>query len=406
MMRIEADVPIVKKLNAEKLHINGDCGCSIAANPNNCIFQPFLDGWEFQPDVGNGQKRGEVFTPRFIVEDMIQKIGLIPTAALKDFNYNTISEEDKQKIIEAKVLEPAVGTGNYISTILWHKLEYACSSALDIRTNTLDLPKYFKNFFKAVSSIYAFDVDSGNVMVTKMRLLGGKFGHNPELKKVLKDEETLKQWVRHYRESLQLESLEETNDETIRKVLNQSFEDASENWGKFLEDSEEGVISYLFKKHTGSEIPDAVYDHCDFVLNFNNNLKTFNGIKEEDTVEKDFICRGWKDVNWVWWDYTATDKLISIGVTDIPLALQLKQGELDELEEKAETFKNLHTIQEVDGSLINGLVWDSTISKKEYARMLRNISKVSQIVEELGEGVREYGGEGSGDFLGCVRVAL
>lgn len=48
--------------------------------------QVFIDGWDFTPDVGNGKSRGEIFTPRFIVDKMIS-MGIIPPSIVYNNNY-------------------------------------------------------------------------------------------------------------------------------------------------------------------------------------------------------------------------------------------------------------------------------------------------------------------------------
>lgn len=55
------------------------------------ISNQFIDGWDFTPDVGNGKSRGEIFTPRFIVDKMIA-MGIIPPSIVYFDNYEKFKD--------------------------------------------------------------------------------------------------------------------------------------------------------------------------------------------------------------------------------------------------------------------------------------------------------------------------
>ena len=172
-LREDMDNKIVKPKNPLQKHASGECGCSVLSNPNFCIYQPFLDGWNFTPDVGNGSKRGEIFTPRFIVDKMIAESGIIPEKALYEYDYSTVTKAEMLKIIRAKVNEPAVGTANFTATILWHKIHYVKQYATS-KSGKVDLKKYNLHLLEAIASMYSNDIDAGNLQTTKWRLL--RFG--------------------------------------------------------------------------------------------------------------------------------------------------------------------------------------------------------------------------------------
>lgn len=362
----------VRKKTALALHRDGECGCSILSNPNNCIYQQFLDGWEFTPDVGNGQKRGEVFTPRFIVSKMISDVGLIPAAAVEEQNYTTVDKEEALNIVSSKVLEPAVGTGNYISTVLWHKLEYAFMASQG-DDNTLNLAEYHKNVLTAVSSIYVFDIDPGNLETTFRRLL-----NYTDL--ALNDSTSVEKWVKKLKTSLTKESMKQTTVKNIRQSVKESLNLAEQNWSKFINSSSQGVIQQLYTKHTGENIPEELSNYCLNILE--ENVKLFNGIVKEDTVQEDFVVAGWENVVWKWWsvnDETTFENFdnILLDYEEVPLKAQMLQGEIETLEKKAEQLKNDKMIEKEDG-LFSILDWADKASEIEYNKLTKQIAKLTK----------------------------
>ena len=362
----------VRKKTALALHRDGECGCSILSNPNNCIYQQFLDGWEFTPDVGNGQKRGEVFTPRFIVSKMISDVGLIPAAAVDEQNYTTVDKEEALNIVSSKVLEPAVGTGNYISTVLWHKLEYAFVASLG-EDNTLNLAEYHRNVLRAVSSIYVFDIDPGNLETTFRRLLN-------YTDVALNDSTSVEKWVENLKTSLTKESMKQTTVKNIRQIVKESLNLAEQNWNKFINSSSQGVIQQLYTKHTGESIPEELSNYCLNILE--ENIKLFNGIVKEDTVQEGFVVAGWENVVWKWWnvnDETTFENFdnILLDYEEVPLKAQMLQGEIETLERRAEHLKNTKMIEKDDG-LFSVLDWADKASEIEYNKLTKQIAKLTK----------------------------
>ena len=87
---------------------------------------------------------GEVFTPKNIVDDMLDLV--------KEESYR----------IDSTFLEPACGNGNFLVEILRRKLETAKN----------DLETFERNVFVALSSTYGIDIQLDNVEESKARMLG------------------------------------------------------------------------------------------------------------------------------------------------------------------------------------------------------------------------------------------
>ncbi|MDR0846792.1 MAG: hypothetical protein LBN08_04705 [Lactobacillales bacterium] len=89
---------------------------------------------------------GEVFTPEFIVQDMLKLV------------------EQETLRIDSRFLEPACGDGNFLDAILSKKLE-VCESR-----NKNDLEGYERDSFLAMTSIYGIDLLEDNVAECRNRL--------------------------------------------------------------------------------------------------------------------------------------------------------------------------------------------------------------------------------------------
>lgn len=314
-----------KPLTPIQKHKTNICGCERLVNPEYCVYQPFLDGWDFTPDVGNGQKRGEVFTPRFIVDRMIVDGKILPEKAVYEYDY-TGSYETLRKYIGKRVFEPAVGTGNFISTILYHKLEYANSITRpeEGARTPLQVRRYQAYSLVALASIYFNDIDAGNLQTTKWRLFRDK---------EINHDDNITFWTTHVQESLATE----VDTEVIRPLIEASIKTAGDNWGTF--DDDKGVLDVLYKKHIGQESPEWLKSAWKIILD--ENAKLFNGIAEEDVVEEDFVCAGYKNVQWVFWwfDYKKKDT-ITATQTIVPMKRQILESKINTLVEKTEELKN------------------------------------------------------------------
>lgn len=358
---VKTPVKKIRKKNALELHKTGECGCSIMTNPNNCIYQPFLDGWEFTPDVGNGQKRGEVFTPLFIVNRMIENIGMIPKEAVYEHNYTTLNNEDKQTVISSKVLEPAVGTGNYISTILWHKLNYAFAASLDENTQ-IDPAEYEQNVLKAVSSIYIFDIDPGNLETTYQRLFRTEATLNSKAK--------VDKWSNKIKGGLDKES--NTTKANIVQMVKESLNSAEENWSSFLIASPEGIVQSLYKAHMNTEISEELSGKISEILD--ENVKLFNGIVKEDTIQEGFVVPGWKNVVWKWWN---VDEDLSLSFDKVRLADQMISGEIEKLQKQADELEK-NGKAETDDGLFSVVDWKSDKERAEFEKLNKRINSLKK----------------------------
>lgn len=358
---VNTPVKKARKKTALALHKTGECGCSIMSNPNNCIYQPFLDGWEFTPDVGNGQKRGEVFTPLFIVNRMIENVGMIPKEAVYEHNYTTLNKEELEKVINSKVLEPAVGTGNYISTILWHKLNYAFTASLDENTQ-INPSEYEQNVLKAISSIYIFDIDPGNLETTYQRLFRTDATLNNKTK--------VDKWTKKIKNSLDKTS--KTTASNISSMVKTSLNSAEENWNKFLTSSPEGIVQSLYKAHMNTEISEELSGKISEILD--DNVKLFNGIVKEDTVEEGFVVPGWKNVVWKWWN---VDEGLNLSFDKVRLADQMISGEIEKLQKQADELEKTGKVETDDG-LFSVLDWKSDKERSEFDKLNKQIEKLKK----------------------------
>lgn len=93
------------------------------------------------------QKHGEVFTPAWLVKNMLD---LLPKEEIWDN-------------IEATILDPACGNGNFLIEVLERKLFLACHEK--------DPVKMQYNILIALSSVYGVDIQLDNVNECKGRLL-------------------------------------------------------------------------------------------------------------------------------------------------------------------------------------------------------------------------------------------
>lgn len=350
----------VRKKNPKQVHLDGECGCSIESNPNNCIYQQFIDGWSFISDVGNGQNRGEVFTPRFIVDKMITDVEMFPKHAVYNFDY-TDESQDRMKIITNTIVEPAAGTSNFMSTILWHKIEYAYRESLS--GEKLDINKYHKLLLTAVASVYTFDIDCGNIEVTKRRLLSG--GSD------IYNNTTVDFWTNYIIDSL---CGDEVDTNIVRTLADASLKVAQDNWGNFLTDG--GVISKLYNKHVGGEIPEWLVGECASIMN--HNIKLFNGIQENNTISDGLVVAGWGNIKWRFWDVKdVVGENVSISYELVSLAEQIITGEIEQLSNKAENLKE-SKMKKSDGSLFAIPTWEDAKSEADYKKTLKEIEKLKK----------------------------
>ena len=107
-----------------------------------CLFEK--DYWSMvERDQTRVKKHSEFFTPKFLVDEMLDK--------LEEAEYNIFSDASKT------FLDPACGDGNFLANVLYRKVE----SGIDIET--------------ALGTIYGIDILEDNVELCRQRLsLGNK----------------------------------------------------------------------------------------------------------------------------------------------------------------------------------------------------------------------------------------
>lgn len=257
-------------------HASGDCGCTPEENPNDCPYQVFCDGWDFTPEVGNGRSRGEIFTPRFVVDRMIVAGGILPAEAVYDGIYDT-DEASLEQAFDRRVLEPAVGTGNFLSTICHHRTRYALAAADDHDTLA-------ELLIRLTSTLYAFDIDPGNAEVTIRRLLDGDTTR-------IDSPEVVADWVQTL-----AENLEDPDEAALTGFVTASLAEAERNWRPRL--TGQGVLSRAWHEATGSDLPEDLYDALAVILE--DNVKVFDGLSPVSTA----TLPGSAAVQWTWRDET------------------------------------------------------------------------------------------------------
>ena len=358
------------------------------------IYQSFPDGWDFTPDVGNGQKRGEIFTPRFIVDKMISDAGIFPKEAVYQGDYSTVSAADAAKIVKTRVLEPAVGTSNFGSTILWHKLNYASVAS----STFLELEEYF---LAGVASLYSFDIDPGNLSTTLRRLLGEtsqteRYGN-------------VEYWVDHISDALfqghtgYLEVEASEAKQWITNFVKSSLTEAETNWSSFV--VPDGVVQKVWRaiyEERGGEpgfetmtdaIPGPLFSKMCEVLE--KNTKLFNGIVESDSVKEGFTVPGWRNVVWSWWTVERTPEGALALMEDLnPLRAQILSSQLSAYEKDLHKLKEERRVERAgeetlfslfgDGKDMKPeLVWDSAESEKTASALRKKIEKTRKELSEI-----------------------
>lgn len=316
---------MTKKMSQAELHDNKLCGCSIEKNPRNCIYQTFLDGWKYTPDVGNGASRGEIFTPRWVVDKMIVDSDILPFSAVYLNNYSDV-EGGLRKYIDKRVFEPAVGTGNYTATILWHKMQLINELTKPKngakRTNA-EMARYQAYTLVAVGSIYFNDIDAGNLQTTKARILRDT---------IINDDSNIEFWTQYLISNIETP----IKRPAVVSFVKESVKKASKNWDTF--DFDKGVLDVLYRGHNnGDEPPKWLEKAWREVID--ENAKLFNGIKDEDSVEDGFLCPSRKNVVWTLWHFTNNIKEITAHKTIVPMAEQIKESELINMKAYLERLK-------------------------------------------------------------------
>lgn len=339
------------------------------------VFQAFPDGWDFTPDVGNGQSRGEIFTPRFMVEQMILEANIFPSQIVKNHDYSGIDPLQAERMICSRVLEPAVGTGNYSSVVLWHKLHLAS----EIATSETHL-RYL--FIVACASMYFYDIDPGNLMTAIFRL----FGKNKDTEMFGKVDYWTKQIIRH----LEDPNPSESTKQWVRNYVQKSLDQAFAHWGEKF--SEDGVVHQVwhsalksFPKNKNERKKKEDFDHTAFWANMltiiSSNALLFNGIVGHDTILEDFVVPGWKHIEWCMWEVKVTDKYVHCSPKSRSLFLTTKVAQKQLLEQAVEKFKAQH----YQFNVSNKERWDAKESEQHYKRLQSDLSRINRSIVEFQE---------------------
>ena len=320
--------------SAYQKHEEGECGCTPLVNPLSCPYQVFLDGWEFTTDVGNGQSRGEIFTPRFIVDDMITKSGVLTPEAVYQYDYEG-SQTVLRKTVGRRVFEPAVGTGNFTATILWHKLEHANALTNTAhktngrsRKTPTQLRRYQTYTLVALASMYFNDIDVGNLQTTKWRIF--RDGE-------INTETNINFWTQHIINHLtNPHNISPVDAGNIQLYVKGSIETAGTQWG--AADEDRGVLDVLYKKHTNQHPPEWLRQLWKTILD--ENGKPFNTITENDSVINGHLIPGYRNVDWTFWWFNHDKDFTYVAKRKMPLQRQLLTNHIKQLEQEATVVKN------------------------------------------------------------------
>lgn len=421
----------------------------------------FVDGWDFSTHVGNAQSRGEVFTPRFIVDKMIHDGKILPkkviegtdfsTNSFKEFNNNNKNDEKEQllktiELLTSKVLEPAIGSGNFSASILWYKLRVCVELCKTINNNgktTINVVALHELFLKTISSSYGFDVDYGNVLTTRYRILGKKLLENNNekenntiinklLNKDYDDNNSQQLFKELFGENIVKNMAEQTFDtfddysrikiefDSLEKNIYNSCLTALKNWhelfGKTLKNG--GVIEQVWSiaQEFDNNVP-----NIDGIPGFTEDLKIiiehnyiiFNGISEVDELvfeKKDNILvagvPGYKNIVWSWWSFDRDNEtlvnflfnknfennfVILNGFEGISFMEQILTGKIKNLKQEVKNFKKTHLVSKNVG-FFESSEWDTPENKIEFNLLTKNLSNHEKFLKDFhnGTNVEKY----------------
>lgn len=360
--------PKVKRVKPLQAHNEEICDCydnTIEVAKKKCIYRTFPDGWSFVSDAGKGQVRGEVFTPRFIVDKMIVDSEMLPGEAVYNGNYSDFTQEEMLKFISQTIVEPALGTANYSSTIIWYRLEFANAYVKKfVKGNKAEKKRrYIELLLTVFGSNYAFDIDPGNLETSSQRILGR--GEH-----ALNSPETKEKWVDILTKGLKNP---EGHGDVIRATVVSSLGEAMSHWDSMV--LPDGVLQQLYRRHMGEEVPSWLVEKCWQIMG--ENFKLFNGIVEEDTLKEDFATPGWSDVVWRWWTFSVDDSLnITESFEEVPLREQLLQGKREQLEAKMQSLKDEY-FKLTDDGLFSSEEWTNKDAEKEYKALGKQLAKLA-----------------------------
>lgn len=268
------------------------------------LYAKFSDGWDFSPDAGNSYSRAEVFTPKYVVDVMVEQLGLFAVDAVRNNDYSTFSDDEAERAVKASIVEPAVGTANFLSEVLHHKLGYAYELTLRDPNLSFDVLST-----EALSSVYANDIDCGNLQTAKMRLLYGGSIDVASMSVFWSS-----QFLKHAGFDPDSKTVETFED---------SLAAASKKWGSFLQG--DGVMSKSYMKFTGVEPADKLKEVWSDIVD--RNFLLFDSITEH-TVNS---VPGWGGISWRIHEVSHGSDGVEVESRPIAVKLQLGLAELEQL---------------------------------------------------------------------------
>lgn len=343
-----------------KRHLERTCGCDnnpFSKNLDRCLYQPFPDGWDYIEDVGLGQTRGEIFTPRVVVDQMLFPGKFYPE--LESVAVNSL--EGSLSDFDKRIFEPAVGTGNFISTYLWHKIELAYElSGLSkcVKQSGAKYNKALRTYqfltIKAVASIYGNDIDPGNLQVVKWRIFrDGEIGQT----------RNIDFWANQLATNLPEESF---NHLEVKKWVSESIQSASQNWGRA--DKDRGVLDVLYYEHTRQvKVPDWL-EEC-WKLLLDNNMLLFDITNRESNPppgSSSSWVPGYEKVAWKWWEISMDREHFKLTYTIVPVSFQIGMNDLGQIEREIELLEK-SALESQSGLEPNGVL--AIFETEPYALM-------------------------------------
>jgi hypothetical protein len=280
-----------------ELHRSGECTCSKQGKRKDCIYQEFPDGWSFVPDRGLGKDTGEIFTPVPLINQILSDTGIFPDTALYESRY---SARGATKRIGATVCDQACGTGNFFIVVLSHKLNY-CRVLFEEKDS--DPMALATNMLIAASSLYAYDIDPGNLEILKRRTLS--HGKQP-----LDDYKAINYWSEYQDNRLNGSDYERRGErqvpmEEIRMLTSRSLASAQEYWGENVSTGR-GMIDSLYRDLVGERMPEWFYWQTREILD--KNVKLFDGLSERNIITRNEARPGIESVKWTEWSIVPDEK--------------------------------------------------------------------------------------------------
>lgn len=215
-------------------------------------YLPFVDGFPFKHNVGRSKQLAEVFTPRWLAEDMWSASNPNRKKMFREFDYSEISLKE----LGLTNFEPAIGTGNITCSLLWHRINYAWIHTLGV-SEFMTLEARNKTFAAlmtyALSRFYGCDIDSGSLQVLKYRLLGGD----------IFSAENVDFWTE---QALFFTDPFTSTKNDIREKVTESLKTAQVNW---YDPNWRGSLIRQYEYYTDEKVPEGLLSAWHKVVNYN-----------------------------------------------------------------------------------------------------------------------------------------